>query len=296
MTRNAFAITGASGYVGGTIKAYFKRHGWPVYELVHNAGRRGRDRQEPAVPYSLGGELDTRVRSALENCKLLIHCAYDFSLVDWQSIRKVNIDGAIRLLSGAGEAGVERVVVISTMSAFDGCKSLYGRAKLAIEQEAEKTRSVVVRPGLVFGRSPGGVIGALAKIVSLSRIVPLIGGGHQVLHLAHEDDLCRLIFRIAAEKPEATSKPIIGACENGKTLSRVLEVLASAKGREVKFVPVSWRLVAAALRIAETMGLRVGLRSDSVVSLMNLDPNPDFGPTRQLGVKFREFEREALIS
>jgi hypothetical protein len=57
----------------------------------------------------------------------------------------------------------------------------------------------------------------------------------------------------------------------------------------VKFVPVPWRLIWAPLRLAEALRLPLKFRSDSVISLVNQDPHPDFAATRALGVALRDF-------
>jgi nucleoside-diphosphate-sugar epimerase len=182
------------------------------------------------------------------------------------------------------------------MSAFEGCKSLYGMAKLAIEKEAHKTGAIIVRPGLVFGRGPGGMVGALERIVSLSRIVPLIGEGRQVLYLAHENDLCRLIFKIATEPVPDISKPILAASEKGKTFRDILQILASTRGKKLTFIPLPWRLVWSGVKLLELVRLYIGLRSDSIISLVNLDPKPSFELTKRVGVAFRDFTSHTAVS
>jgi len=67
------------------------------------------------------------------------------------------VEGSIRLLRMAKAAGVGRIVFISTISAFTGARSRYGRAKLQVESVCRELGGIILRPGLVFGDSPGGV-------------------------------------------------------------------------------------------------------------------------------------------
>ena len=55
------------------------------------------------------------------------------------------------------------------------------------------------------------------------------------------------------------------------------------------FLPLPWRPVWLALRVAEAAGLRPGFRSDSLVSLMYQNPKPDFDPMHKLGIQCRPF-------
>ena len=103
----------------------------------------------------MGAPADFFVRHRIE---ALVHCSYDFQLHRWSDIHEQNVQGSIRLMRQAHEQGVTRIVFISTMSAFALCKSLYGRAKFEIEREAAALGAIVVRPGLIHGERPGGMV------------------------------------------------------------------------------------------------------------------------------------------
>jgi len=72
------------------------------------------------------------------------------------------------------QAAVESIVVISSLSAFAGCRSLYGKAKLQIESLALSADAVVIRPGLVYGNDSGGMFGRLVRQVRGSRLLPVL--------------------------------------------------------------------------------------------------------------------------
>jgi hypothetical protein len=59
------------------------------------------------------------------------------------------------------DAGVRRLVFISTISAFDGCRSFYGKGKLEVERITHSLGGWVIRPGLLYGEKPGGMLGRL---------------------------------------------------------------------------------------------------------------------------------------
>ena len=103
----------------------------------------------------------------------LIHCAYDMTLRQPDQIRQVNVDGSATLLRSAAERGVERIVVLSSMSAYDGTEQLYGRAKLDIERLTLDVGGAAIRPGLVYGPDAGGMAGTLAGLTKLP-VVPVL--------------------------------------------------------------------------------------------------------------------------
>ncbi|HYY99608.1 MAG TPA: NAD(P)-dependent oxidoreductase [Pyrinomonadaceae bacterium] len=287
VARGRCAVTGAGGYVGSRLSAALKGAGWVVYELSRGAA----GPYEPgrlSVPFSLaGGAPQGFFRE--EKIDALVHCAYDFRLTAWRDIFEQNVKGSVRLMEAAREEGVRKIVFISTMSAFEGCRSLYGRAKLEIEREALRLGAVVIRPGLVYGERPGAMVGALVRAVEASPVVPLVGGGGQVLYPAHEDDLARLVESVL-DADISFGGPLIAASERGMTLREILNALAARRGKKVLLVPVPWRLHWALLKSAEAVGLRPRFRSDSVLSLVNQDARPDFSEARRAGVTFRDFD------
>ena len=277
------AITGTTGYLGSRLRDHMVASGWRVIGLNRRAASRPPDGL--VASFRLGGDAP---REALRNLDVLIHAAYDFEPRTGAEIRRVNVEGSIRLLREAAAAGVRRLVFISTLSAFPGCRSLYGQAKLRVEEECLALKGVVVRPGLIFGRQSGGMIGNLQRTVTRARFVPIIGRGRQRLFLSHEDDLCRLI-RLLAEDDRDYPQPIAAASPDPMTFREVLLRLASTSGRSVICVPVPWSLMWLGLRLLEMLGLKPAFRSDSVVSLQNPSPAPDFSMLTRTGVTFRPF-------
>jgi len=273
-------VTGATGYLGGRVAATLERDGWEVVEL----GRRSRP-GAPGIAFSLGDEVRP---NHLAGAKVLVHCAYDFRPLTWTDIQRVNVAGTAKLLRAASEAAVERLVYISSISAFDGCRSMYGRAKLEAERIALSLGAVVIRPALIFGDRPGAMFGRLVKQVQRGRLLPLVGGS-QYQYLVHEKDLCDFIARCAKEEVPSLGVPVTIGHEQPLTLRQLLEQLARASGRSVTFAPVPWRLVWAVIKTAERCHVPLEFRSDSLVSIMYQDPSPDFGPMRELGVTCRPF-------
>jgi nucleoside-diphosphate-sugar epimerase len=272
------AITGTHGWVGSCLARYFREQGWRVRGLVRKPSPTSLEVGDE-VPFRLGEEIPP---AALAGAEALIHCAYDFGPRTWPEIERTNVQGTQRLFAAAKQAGVARLVLISTMSAFPAAKSLYGRAKLEMEQIAAAHAALVLRPGLVYGDHAGGMYGSLVAQVRKSGVIPLIGGGTQVLYLVHEQDLSDLARRFCA------------AHEQPWTFRQILEEIARRLGRKPKFIGVPWKLVWLVLKTAETLGLRLGFRSDSLISLVNQNPEPDFTQGAAVGFHPRPYSSAVL--
>lgn len=237
------AVTGASGFVGSRIAAGLEAAGWEVRPL----GR--------ATGWRLGDAPD------LAGVDAVVHAAWDFSARTAVEIERVNVEGSRRLLEAARG---RRIVFVSTLSAFPGARSLYGRAKLAVEEAALAAGGAVTRPGLVWSEDGGSLYGSLRKLARLP-VLPVFSD--RTLHPAHADDVAALIARLLEEPP---AEPVVAAADQPLTLAQILR----AANPRLRTVPVPWRLVWAPLRALEAVGLDPPFRSDSVLSLVSLDEHP----------------------
>ena len=185
--REVVAVTGAGGYVCSRILSELMRRG-TAYGLT----------RRPSSASDIGWSFDAQENLVHDlrarNISVLIHAAWDFSAVAAADIRRINIDGSVRLFQLAREAGVRRIVFISSISAFAGARSLYGKAKLQVESAAAAHGGIILRPGLVYGSKGGGVFGGICKQVRTAPgAIPLIGSGSAPQFLIHEDAVARLV-------------------------------------------------------------------------------------------------------
>lgn len=280
------AITGAAGYVGSMLVRHFEAAGWTVTRLIRTAEAT----DGGMVSFRLGEEIAQDVFRS-RRIDALVHCAYDFRPVTAADIHRVNVEGSRKLLAAAQAGGVQRIVVMSSISAFAGCRSLYGRAKLEIEAEAAAVGALAIRSGLVYGDGPpaaGGMFSSLALSVR-RRVVPLIDSGVHPQYLIHEEDLWSLVKGFCDGDVRNPGKPVVAASARAWPLRDLLAELARREGLHPRFFPVPWQPVWAGLRLAELAHLPVQYRSDSVISLVHQDPNPDFSVLAAVGVSAREF-------
>lgn len=285
---NRCAVTGANGYVGSRIAEYFEAHRWNVFEFTRHP-RPCSSLGRVHLPFRLESPIAPRVFQD-HSIRVLIHCAYDFRPVSWEDINRVNVEGSAKLLRAAKEGGVEKILFLSSISAFDGCSSLYGKAKVEIEKVAADVGAFVIRPGLVYGsRFSGGMFGSLQRSATKSRFIPLIGSGRYLQYLVHEDDLCELLLKLSGTD-EIRREPIVAASPRGWQIRDLLKTMSAAQRIRAKFLPIPWRVIWLGLKVAELLGIAVPFKSDSVISLVRQNPDPDFSLASQLGYKFREFK------
>jgi nucleoside-diphosphate-sugar epimerase len=266
-SRGSVAITGAYGYLGTRIRAALDRDGWHTHALVREP--RVGDR---ASPWSLAMSPPPR---EFEGFVALVHCAYDFRPHKRVDVWQTNVAGTARLFEAAHAGGVERIVAISSMSAYAGTTQIYGQVKLAIEEQARRVGGIALRPGLIYGVEPGGMVGALLRAARLP-IVPLIAGG-SLQHPVRDDDVARVVAALLA--CGAWRSEVFGVAQADPMSFRdVLTALTTQHGGVPRFIPVPWRLAYFSLRLIEAFGLRAPFRSDSVLGLAR--PAPGIAPSQ----------------
>jgi nucleoside-diphosphate-sugar epimerase len=259
------AVTGANGYVGGVICAAL---GPETLRLVR------RPTGPADVAWSFGDDPTEVLRA--RGVTRVVHAAWDMKASRLAELEAGCVAGSRILLKAATAAGAA-FTFISTISAFEGARSAYGKAKLQVERMVLAAGGNVLRPGLVYGDGEGGMFGSLRKTVGKARLIPLIGDGSAPQYLLDEKVLAQAVL--------ADFDGVVTVADPAPVPFRELLLrIAVEESRQVRLVPVPWQVFYAGFRGAEILGLRLGFKSDSVLSLVFQNPAPDFGPMRRLGI------------
>ena len=275
-------VVGGRGYLGGELISYLQKAGWRAI----SASRRSKEPGD--IAYSLGGEFPP---GALEGIDAIVHCAYDFAPSTWNEIEEKNVQGTKRLLDQVTRAGIKNIITISSISAFPGCKSLYGKAKLLTEEATLAVSGVALRPGLIYGGSDQGMYGKLEAQVNRGKPIPLLTGSSCTQFLVNVEDLCRVIEAILSGKVPKPTEVWTVANPEPWPLRQLL--LAIAGDRKISFIPVPWQPVWLALRTAEILGLKLAFKSDSVRSIIYQNKSPDLHHVPAAGIELRSFRSHA---
>jgi nucleoside-diphosphate-sugar epimerase len=284
MGLSRLAITGATGYLGSVLAQHFSHQGNTVVALTR---RPPADTRIQWRPFDLGQPID---EAALKDVDALIHAAWVLSGKDQGELWRRNVLGSRRLIETAVAVGVPKVVFVSSMSAYFGTRQTYGLMKLAVERTALDSGCVVVRPGLIYGESPGGMAATLRKISGLP-LWPRFRAAR--LFLGHEDDVVTAMATVL-ETYDGLKGEILGfANSQPLDLASILNGL-SPEHRRRTGVPVPAGLIMTALRLLETANVPLPFRSDSLLGLVEA---ADFLPGQELlgerGVEFRELSTDS---
>lgn len=278
MVKFRCAVTGANGYLGSVTCSALRAGGIEVVPLSRDG--------ENVFNLRDGVDADF-FRSRKINC--LIHCAWDFKANNEEYVA-TNVGGSVKLFKAAHEAGVDKMIFISSMSAFDNCKSRYGATKYKTEIDLLSMGALVVRPGLVYGDKPRGMLGVFTRLVKFSPIIPLVGGGGYVQYTTHEEDLGMLLKELATFSGSTKMSTIVAANHISYSLKEILKVVSAKAGKKTLYLPIPWRIIWAILVTAEKIKIDLPLKSDSIIGLVFPNENPNFDGLYEYKSRFRTFK------
>ena len=210
-------------------------------------------------------------RALVQGAEVLVHAAAALPIqASRDSIRSVNVGGTATVLAAAAEAGVRRVVLVSSTAVYGVPKvhpiheddplvgvGAYGGSKIEAE---ELTRDfgrrglefTIVRPKTFIGPERLGVFEILFDWIRDGRRIYMLGNGSNRYQLLAVEDLVDAIV-LAAKRPEAAGKTLnVGAKEFG-TVRSDLSALLDHAGSSSRLTPVPARPAEIVLRGLELL-------------------------------------------
>ena len=259
-----WALSGGSGFLGLHLASRLLRDGAAVrsLDLVPLDAALVAAGVEAIVGDVRGAQ---EARQLCAGADVLVHAAAALpARGDAAEIRSVGVEGTATLLAAAAEAGVRRVIFVSSAVVYGLPESLpvtegawtapiepYGAAKVEAERvcaafSARGLETVVLRPTAFVGPGRLGVFGILFDWVREGRRVYTLGPGTNRYQLLAVEDLVEAVV-LAAVRPVAGETFNVGATAFG-TVADDLRVLVEHAGSASRVTPLPAAPARAALR------------------------------------------------
>jgi nucleoside-diphosphate-sugar epimerase len=258
-----WAISGGAGFLGLHLARRLLADGHQVRSLdLVRLEEPGLDVEE------LRGDVrdQTAARELVDGARILVHAAAALPIRGGRDeIYSANVDGTLTLLSAAAEAGVRRVVFISSTAVYgvpekhpieetDPLQGVghYGESKIGAENVCRAFRRrgldcLILRPKTFIGPERLGVFEILFDWIREGRRIYVLGDGSNRYQLLAVDDLVDAIVRSASKRAAADATINVGAKEFG-TVRSDLQALIDHAGSPSRITPIPVRPAELALR------------------------------------------------
>jgi nucleoside-diphosphate-sugar epimerase len=246
-------VTGGTGFIGGAVVRQLRARGDEVVALVRNSAK-GAPLEGLGCTAVAGDLSDERAtRAGMEGCDAVIHAAAVYEVGIPPSERKpmqeANVGGTERVLGAAREAGVPKVVYVSTVGIFgnthgqvvdetyenpaDNFTSEYEKTKWEAHKVAERLIDeglpcVIVQPGGVYGPGDKSATGRLLEQF-LEGKMPLIPFPDLGICLTHVEDIAAGIL-LGLDKGKVGEAYVISGPVT--TVREAIDVVAAESGKK----------------------------------------------------------------
>ena len=246
-------VTGATGFLGKYVVKELVEHGYQVRAFGRNS-KVGRSLENSSVSF-FQGDL-TKADDVLEACKgmdLVVHAgALSTVWGPWEDFYQANVLGTKYVLEACRQAGIQRLVYVSSPSIYAAPKDQLGikesdapeennlnnyiRSKLASEKlfkDYPDVPSIILRPRGLFGIGDTSI---LPRVINLSQKIgiPLIGDGRQLMDMTCVENVA-LAIRLAIETPKAKGEVYNITNGEPRTFRDLLEESLTGLGYPIKY-------------------------------------------------------------
>jgi len=187
-------VTGATGFLGRRVVRELLERGHDVRCLVHSPGKeRIFSHREVEVQYGSIRE-PVSLANAFYDVDAVVHLVGIIRPKRRDSFEDVHREGTANVLAAAKEAGARHFLHLSVIGAANDRSYPYLFTKWLGEQEVIRSGIpyTIFRPSVLFGEGDE-FLNALAGLVRLFPLVPVIGSGKNRYHPLAADDLARCI-------------------------------------------------------------------------------------------------------
>lgn len=205
------------------------------------------------------------VEAAVAGCAAVVHLAAKVGVVgSWPEFESVNVQGTLRLLAAARNAGVSHFVHVSSPSVAHGGESLvgapagpalpdavrghYARSKalaesFALDADRDGFAVAVLRPHLVWGPGDTQLVGRLVERARSGRLAT-VGTGAALIDTTYVDNAADAIVCALGRVDSIRREPLVVSNGQPRPIGEMVARIVTAAGLEPPRLSVpSWLAV-----------------------------------------------------
>ncbi len=241
------AITGATGFIGGTLIKHLISAGWGVKALVRPASVH----KQPingGINWIRGDLADGEsLQRLVHGADVIVHCAGAVRGATRQDFNRVNVDGSARLARAAARLQQPvRFLLMSSLAAREPHLSAYAASKQQGERVLMETTGnldwAIFRPTAVYGPGEREMMPVLRLMAK--GLAPLIGPGNHRFSLLYAADLAEAVMHwLERGRDRKVTYELHDGHPAGYSWRELVETVARLRGAPVTPLKVPLALV-----------------------------------------------------
>ena len=271
-------VTGGTGFIGSRVVQRLRDRGDDVVVLARRP-----DKAAGLDAEVVQGDLSDAeaIRRGVEGCQAVFHVAADYRVgmdpSKRESMRDSNVRGTERVLDAAIDAGVDRIVYVSTINIFgntngqtvdesyrrdeaEGFVSTYDETKyrahlIAEQRAAQGAPIVIVQPGSVYGPGDHALVGQMIDQASTGKM-PAKAFPETGLVMCYVDDVADGIL-LAHDRGEPGESYVLGG--QITTHGDLIDKAAAVGGKKPPRIKVPPVMLKAMIPVSRWVGPAMGL-------------------------------------
>jgi NADH dehydrogenase len=280
-------VTGGAGVVGRALCRELLKRGVCV-RVLSLPGDSLVQSLPPSVEVAYGNVADYEsIRPAFDGVDCVFHLAAILLSNDADAFEKINAGGTRNVVSACQDAGVRRLLYVSSISVTYPVLTPYGASKLAGEAAVKDSglEWTIVRPTLVIGDGGGVEFRMFADFVCKFPVYPMPGGGVSKKRPVRSVDLVKGIAAAGLTR-DAVGKTYALAGPEVMTMAEMARRVLKQAGLRHWMVPLPWWLARMLAVFKNRIGGRrvsaeqalAGFLYDAVPGIENAEKDLDYHP------------------
>jgi NADH dehydrogenase len=288
-------VTGGTGFVGSTIVSKLLTEGHDITLLVRNIPETGPGEQNN-IQYVKGNVVTGEGLGMLVDGKdAVIHLVGIIREAGGNTFDGVHRKGTENVIREAKNAGVRKLVHMSALGTRVNAVSAYHQSKWAGEEAVRSSGLdwTIFRPAIIFG--PGdSFINMLADMMMKSPVMPVFGGGKNLMQPVYVDDVARA-FSEAVAQSWSTGRVYELGGPNVISFKGILKTISYVIDKKRVFVNIPIAIVRPLVGFFQSTGMTLPVTTDQLIMMQEDNIRQGGDPLDQFSFDFTPF-REGIES
>ena len=270
-------VTGATGFLGQRVVRELLARRHQVRCLIHSPGKE-RVFDHRAVEIHYGSVMNPdALKQAFYDVQSVVHLVGIIRTGRGATFDGIHRQGTANVAAAAKDAGVRELIYVSAMGATSDPAYPYFYSKRQAELEVINSglNYTILRPSVIFGEGDE-FLTALAGLVRLGPITPVIGGGKNRMQPVAADDVARCVAASVGDSTLRRKTINLGGPDR-LSYNALLDEVALAMGKRARRVHIPTPLVWPAVAIMERILPRPPVTTGQLkmLSIRNVSEGPD---------------------